>query len=45
MGTVSREKLRPERAKTNGMIGRMHGLRIVSTPPRNASTSIVTLSS
>ena len=43
MGAVSRAKLRSERANTSGMIGRMHGLRIVSTPPRNASTSISTI--
>ena len=37
IGASSRAKLRPVRANTSGMIGRMHGLRIVSTPPRNAS--------
>ncbi len=42
IGSTSRGKLRPVRAKTSGMMGRMHGLRIVSTPPRNANTSIVT---
>ena len=45
IGASSRAKLRPARAKTSGTIGRMHGLRIVSTPPKNASTKIVTLSS
>ena len=41
IGAISRAKLRPARANTSGMMGRMHGLRIVSTPPRNASSSIV----
>src|SRR6185437_3870218 len=27
------------RAKTNGMTGRMHGLKMVSTPPKNARTN------
>ena len=40
MGATSRTNDRPPRAKTSGSTGRMHGLRIVSTPPRKASTNI-----
>ena len=34
IGSVLRRKLPPARAKTNGSTGRMHGLTMVSTPPR-----------
>ena len=43
MGAISRRKLRPVRAKMSGITGRMHGLRIVSTPPRKARRRIVIL--
>ncbi len=35
-GKPERRNGSPARVKTNGSTGRMHGLRIVSTPPRNA---------
>src|SRR6185295_9665705 len=36
IGNVPRAKERPGCANTNGSTGRMHGLMIVSAPPRNA---------
>jgi hypothetical protein len=33
-GSVLRMKLPPARAKTNGSTGRMHGLTMVSMPPK-----------
>src|SRR6478736_953323 len=38
-GSVPRAKERCCRANTNGNTGRMHGLRMVSAPPRNARAS------
>jgi hypothetical protein len=35
MGKPLLRKARSERVKTNGRTGRMHGLRMVSTPPKN----------
>src|SRR5262245_29487264 len=38
-GSPPRRNGTPVRVNTNGSTGRMHGLRIVSTPPKNASAS------
>ena len=40
IGSVLRMKLPPARANTNGRTGRMHGLTMVSTPPKYASRTI-----
>src|SRR6185437_1243293 len=39
MGSVLRRKGWSARANTNGITGRMHGLNMVSTPPKNAKTN------
>src|SRR5689334_22124275 len=42
IGSAPRTKLRPALAKTKGSTGRMHGLTIVSIPPKNARSAIST---